>query len=72
MLSFNTSLVLALLAGVAATLASYVTTRAARSIAVGLAVVLALSSLISVVREAADNAALRSQPQKPVRLEEQP
>ena len=76
MLSFNTSLILALGAGIAAGLASYLTVRAARSIAVGLAILLALSSLISVVRDAADNALLRSTPQRsvrqPIQLDEQP
>ena len=58
-LSFNTSLILALAAGIAAGVAAFVVDRKVRSIAVGLAVMLALFSLISVVRAAADNAALR-------------
>ncbi|HYI46595.1 MAG TPA: hypothetical protein VE174_14150 [Actinomycetota bacterium] len=71
MLRFNTSLVLALGAAIAAGLASYLTVRVARSIAVGVAVLLALSSLISVVRDAADNAALRSESPH-LRLERKP
>ena len=70
MLSFNTSLVLALGAAVAAGVATWVTGRLERSIAVGVAVLLALSSLISVVRDAADNALLERSPH--MRIEEDP
>lgn len=53
--SFNTSLVLALVASVFSAFAYYVTPRVLRAVAIGLAVLFALGAVISAIRDAADN-----------------
>lgn len=58
--TFNTALILALAAAFAAAGAAWVTSRVVRSVLVGVTVLLSLSSLISVVRDAADNLMLQS------------
>lgn len=53
--TFNTSLVLALVAAVFSGLAYYAAQRALRALFIALAVLFGLSAVISAVRDAADN-----------------
>jgi hypothetical protein len=58
--TFNTSLVLALVAAIFSALAYYFTHRRLRAVAIGLAVLFSLGAVVSAVRDAADNLLLRS------------